>query len=155
VIPGLAEPMSQCRTGSPAGACGEAIPETYWPFQVPARLSQKTLLNIFGSLQAGEPAGRVACNWSLLGAVDSPAGAALPLLVAAVAVVTFFMTVLFTSRTFVESSSAMPPPSWVEMLSTTMLLTIEIGTLPACSNRMPPPSSFARLSWIRFSWTET
>ena len=45
-----------------------------------------------------------------------------PLLVTAVAVVMFFMTVLLKNRTFGASSIAMPPPSWVEMLLTIMLL---------------------------------
>src|SRR5215468_2322075 len=118
VTPGSSEPMSQKLSGSPAGASGAPIPLTYRPFQLPARLFQKMLLNSFGSLHFGAFAGRVACNWSLLAAVDSPAGAGLPLLVAAVAVVRLPITVLLTTRTSTESSSARPPPSWVEMLFT-------------------------------------
>jgi hypothetical protein len=87
--------------------------------------------------------------------VDRPAGAAWPVLVTAVAVVTFFITVLLTIRTLVASSRARPPPSCVEMLSVIRLLTMPIGKFPACSNRIPPPSSLARLSWMRFSCTLT
>ena len=61
------------------------LPETMLPSQLPARLSQKILLNSSGLLNSGEPAGSVACSWSLLLVVDSPAGAGRPLLVAAVA----------------------------------------------------------------------
>ena len=42
---------------------------------VPARLSEKMLLNSSGLLNAGEPTGSVACSWALLPAVDNPAGA--------------------------------------------------------------------------------
>ncbi len=45
-----------------------------------------------------------------------------PLLVAAVAVVMFFTIVLLNTRTLGASLSAMPPPSCVETLFTTMLL---------------------------------
>ena len=47
-----------------------------------------------GLLKSGEPPGRVACNWALFCPVERPAGAGGPLLVMAVAVVMFFMTVL-------------------------------------------------------------
>ena len=61
---------------------------------VPARLSQKMLLNISGLLNDDAVRGSVCCNWVLLAAVDRPAGAGWPLLVMAVAVVRFFITVL-------------------------------------------------------------
>src|SRR5258706_9499722 len=141
-----AEPMSQYLIGSPAGASGAPMPLTYTPFQLPARLFQKMLLNIFGLLNVGAPPGRVAWSCRLLPAVDSPAGAGLPSLVAAVAVVMLPMTVLLTIRTSTESSRAMPPPSCVDTLSTIMLFVTLIGKLPACSMRVPPPSSLAGLA---------
>ena len=67
---------------------------------------------------------RRACSGSLFAAVESPAGAASPLLVTAVAVVMFFVTVLPTMFTKAESSRAMPPPSWAETLLAMMLLVI-------------------------------
>ena len=42
----------------------------------------------------------------------------------------------------------MPPPSCVDTLLTIMLLNTFIGKLPAIRNRIPPPSSLARLAWI-------
>ena len=98
------------------------MPVTVAPARVPARLSQKMLLNSSGLLKSGEPPGSVACSWSLLAEVDSPAGAGWPLLVTAVAVVRFFMIVLLKTRTLGASLRAMPPPSWVETLLTIMLL---------------------------------
>ena len=125
-------------------------PVTVSPARVPARLSQKMSLNRTGLLKVGLPFGRLACRSALFWAVDRPAGAGRPLLVTAVAVVRFFMTVLLTKRTFGVSSSATPPPSWVETLFTIMLSLTFMGKLPAMMNRMPPPSSLARLAWIRF-----
>ena len=125
------------------------MPVTVVPARVPARLSQKMLLNSTGLLNVGEPAGRVACSWSLFADVESPAGAGWPLEVTAVAVVRFFMIVLLTTRTFGASLRPMPPPSWVETLLTIMLLyDVHRSELPAIRNRMPPPSSLARLAWI-------
>ncbi len=46
----------------------------------------------------------------------------MPLLVTAVAVVRFFMTVLLKNRTLGVSFRPTPPPSWVETLLTMMLL---------------------------------
>src|SRR5262245_40916032 len=121
-----AAPMSQWLIGSPAGASGAPMPLTYSPFQLPARLSQKMLLKSFGLLNFGALAGRVAWSASEFAAVDRPAGAAWPLLVAAVAVVMLPITVLLMTRTSVESSRAMPPPSCVDTLSMTMLLVTRI-----------------------------
>ena len=89
-VPGT--PMSQLLTGltSPAAP----MPVTVAPACVPARLSQKMLLNSSGLLNSGEPTGSPAWRRVLLAPVDSPAGAGWPSLVAAVAVVTFFMIVL-------------------------------------------------------------
>ena len=97
-----------------------------------------------------------ACSGSLLAAVESPAGAASPLLVTAVAVVRFFVTVLSTMLTNAASSRAMPPPSWAETLLAMVLLVIEM--VPGvdretceplvCRSRMPPPSSLARFAWM-------
>ena len=70
------------------------MPVTEFPARVPARLSHRMLLNSRGLLNSGEPAGRVACRRSLFAPVARPAGAGWPLLVTAVAVVTFFMIVL-------------------------------------------------------------
>ncbi len=95
-----------------------------------------------------------------------PAGAGCPLLVTAVAVVTFFMIVLLKRRTFGASSSAMPPPSCVDTLFTIMLLntfwahgcilvTDGLQSVADIRNRMPPPSSLARLAWTTLSWMET
>lgn len=69
-------------------------PVTVRPARVPARLSQKMLSNNSGLLKVGDPVGRVAWSWSLLPAVESPAGAGVPSDVTAVAVVRFFITVL-------------------------------------------------------------
>ena len=98
------------------------MPVTFVPARVPARLSQKMLLNRVGLLNVGALAGRVACSWTLLAEVESPAGAGCPFDVTAVAVVRFFMIVLFTTRTLGASLSPMPPPSCVETLFTIMLL---------------------------------
>ena len=55
-------------------------PVTVVPARVPARLSQKMLLNSTGLLKVGEPArAGVACSWSLFSEVDSPPGAGSPL----------------------------------------------------------------------------
>ena len=64
----------------------------------------------------------MAWSSALFWPVDRPAGAGWPSLVTAVAVVTFFMTVLLSNRTLGASSMAMPPPSWVDTLLTIMLL---------------------------------
>ena len=61
---------------------------------MPARLSQKMLLNSSGLLNDGEPPGSDPWSSVLFWPVESPAGAGWPLLVTAVAVVTFFMIVL-------------------------------------------------------------
>src|SRR6478672_10052421 len=101
------------------------MPVTVVPARVPARLSQKMLLNRAGRLKQGAfepvpqpatPPGRVACSWELFSDVDSPAGAGSPFEVTAVAVVRFFMIVLFTTRTLGASSRPIAPPSWVETL---------------------------------------
>src|SRR5258706_1413065 len=97
-------------------------PVTAATVRVPARLSQKMLLNSSGSLKTGELAGSVACSRSLLSEVDNPAGAGEPLLVIAVAVVWFFMIGLLNTRTLGASFKLMPPPSWVATLFTMMLL---------------------------------
>ncbi len=114
----FATPRSQWfRLASPAAP----MPVTVVPARVPARLSQKMLLNSSGLLKFGEPAGSVAWSWSLLAEVDRPAGAGSPLEVTAVAVVRFFMIVLLKTRTLGASLMPMPPPSWVDTLLTIML----------------------------------
>ena len=80
------------------------------------------LLNSSGLLKVGEPAGSVVCSGVLFMPVDNPAGAGCPFDVTAVAVVTFFITVLLKNRTFGASSMATPPPSWVDTLLAIMLL---------------------------------
>ena len=89
---------------------------------MPARLSQKMLLNSSGLLNSGDPAGSVVCSSELFAEVDKPAGAGEPLLVIAVAVVRFFMIVLLNTRTLGASLMPMPPPSCVDTLFTMMLL---------------------------------
>ena len=54
--------------------------------------------------------------------MERPAGAGMPVLVTAVAVVRFFITVLLKNRTFGASFKRTPPPSWVETLFTMKLL---------------------------------
>ena len=76
------------------GSPSSPIPATPPPVHVPARLSQKMLLNISESLNRGAPAGSVACKRLLFLLLEKPAGAANPLLVMEVAVVMLFMTVL-------------------------------------------------------------
>jgi hypothetical protein len=98
----------------------------------------------------------LACSASLFVAVDRPAGAGVPSLVTAVAVVRFFATVVFTMSTNAASSSAMPPPSWAETLFAivSLVMLMVCGLLRetceplVCSSRMPPPSSLARLAWM-------
>ena len=87
-----AAPMSQWLIG--LGSPARPMPVTVPPARVPARLSQKTLLKSRGLLKTGDPAGSVACRGSLFSDVESPAGAGTPVLVTAVAVVRFFITVL-------------------------------------------------------------
>src|SRR6185295_15531873 len=112
--------MSQCRIGS--GSPSRPIPPIVTPFQAPDRLSQKMLLNRSGSLYRAWLAGRVAWSNALLAVSDRPDGAGRPLLVAAVAVVRLFITVLLKNRTSVESSTATPPPSSADTLLTMKLL---------------------------------
>ena len=85
-------PRSQLLTGVASPGC--PMPVTEPRTRVPARLSQKMLLNRIGLLNSGEPRGRVAWSCTLFAPVDRPAGAGVPSLVTAVAVVTFFMIVL-------------------------------------------------------------
>ena len=103
------------------------MPMTVPRLRVPARLSEKMLLNTNGLLKVGAVAGSDACIGSLLAEVDKPAGAGEPLLVNAVAVVVFFMIVLLKTRTLGASFRLMPPPSWVDTLLTIMLLYTFIG----------------------------
>jgi hypothetical protein len=120
----LPEPSNSPRSHSSIGVAspGWPIPMTSARTRVPARLSHRMLLNSNGLLNSGEPAGRVACSSALLDPLEMPAGAGSPLLVTAVAVVTFFMIVLLSMRTLGASSRAMPPPSCVDTLFTIMLL---------------------------------
>src|SRR5665647_1583113 len=92
--------------------------------------SKVGLLNVVAASVA-EPLNNVvlrnlACNGSLLAPVERPAGAGLPSLVTAVAVVMFLATVLFTMFTKAASSRASPPPSWAETLLLMVLLVIEM-----------------------------
>ncbi len=100
-----------------------------------------------------------ASRGALSSAVDSPAAAGVPSLVTAVAVVRFLTTVLLTMLTKAASSRAMPPPSCAETLLAMVLLVMAMvsGELAVmwvpevCRSRMPPPSSLARLAWIRLA----
>ena len=142
-----AAPTSQWTIGR--GVAGEADARDRAAACVPARLSQKMLLNSVGLLKVGER-GQGGLERALFAPVERPAGAGWPLLVTAVAVVMFFTIVLLTIRTFGASSMAIPPPSCVETLFAIMLFVTFIGKLPAIRNRRPPPSSLARFAWMRF-----
>ena len=85
-------------------------------------MSQKMLLNISGLLNTGSSGRNDACIKALFRLVPRPAGAGCPLLVIAVAVVKFFMTVLLKKRTSGASFSETPPPSCVDTLFTKKLL---------------------------------
>ena len=122
------------------------MPATVPATRVPARLSHRMSLNIVGGVNSAAPP-RV-CSSELFCPVETPAGAGCPLLVTAVAVVMFLTMVSLTIRTSDVSSIAIPPPSWVEMLLAMMLFTTFIGAVPAIRNRIPPPSSLARLAWM-------
>ena len=114
---------------------------------MPARLSQNTLSSSVGLLNVvfasvcdpGKTVVDRRRRWSgsLFVAVDSPAGARVPSLVIAVAVVRLRATVLPTRSTKTASSRAMPPPSWAEMLLTTLLSAIEIVRGVGAGRRRP------------------
>src|ERR1700682_4787959 len=97
------------------------------------------LLSTIGLLKMLAVAGSDACSSLLFRVVEMPAGAGMPLLVGAVAVVTFLAMVLLTMRTLGASSSAMPPPSWGEELLVIMLSVMLMALAPGISSRMPPP----------------
>ena len=128
------------------------MPVTVPPARVPARLSQKMLLNSTGSLNDGRRTGQGRLQLVAVRRVERPAAAGWPLEVTAVAVVRFFMMVLFETRTLGASLRLMPAPSWVETLLTIMLLSTFIASVPpeppAIRNRMPPPSSLEMFAWI-------
>src|SRR5665647_1060404 len=94
--------------------------------------------------------GSDAWNGALLCAVEIPAGAAVPLLVTAVAVVMFLAMVSLMMVTCDVSSREMPPPSWEDTLLVMTLLSTRIGKFPACRKRMPPPSSLAAFTATMF-----
>ena len=118
---------------------------------------------VAATVEAGKAETRCCCSGALLPAVDRPAGAGVPSLVTAVAVVRLRATVLCTTSTNTASSRAMPPPSCADTLFTTVLLLIVIRprlalvvrSPLACRTRIPPPSSLAMLEEITLWSMET
>ena len=133
-----------CRGPSGRSACASParpMPVTVVPARVPARLSQRMLLNRSGSLNVGDPPGRVACSWALLPEVETSGRCRL-----AVGRDRGGRRQVLHDRVVDDPHvrrvvEAMPPPSWVETLLAMTLLSTFIWSVPPAPGHQEPDAA--------------